>query len=58
MDKTKNIKLIDLSESEMNEIKAGSEPYSCYCVCRYEDSGGSSLITNAGANDEGGYWSP
>ena len=58
MERPKKIKLTSLLESDMADVKAGQVPVNCYCACRYADSGGSSTVDNAGANDENGYWSP
>lgn len=58
MERPKKIRLTSLLESEMAEVRAGQVPVTCYCACRYADSGGSSIEANGDANDENGWWSP
>ena len=50
-----SLKLFKLSERKMRVVKGGGP---CCCGCLYQDSGGSSMIDNAYANDAEGKRSP
>jgi len=44
----------ELGKKELNKLKGGG---CCLCGCAYVNSGGSSTVDNAGANNSGGLQS-
>lgn len=44
----------NLSDVEMNQVRGGGPLWCCECGCRYANSGGSSIDSNASANYDGG----
>lgn len=48
---------VDLEKREMNSLFGGGTPGCCTCTCLYADFGGSSMVSNLGANDLNGLYS-